>query len=286
MPLVALGLVLTSAFLHAIWNAIVKAGDDRLVAAWATTAAGAILGLGLLGIAGLPSRYALAFALPSGVLHAAYVVALARAYDAGDLSLVYPIARGVAPVLATAGAVVAFHETLPWAAYGGIGLVTVGVLLLSALGHRADASVAREPVRQAIAWSLLTSACIAGYTLIDRQGVRQTSALSYVAVLFLIHSSLLALYVRAERRTFPWRLLVPAQMWTFGLSGALALGAYLLVLVALSISQVGYIAALRETSVLVAAWIGWRHLGDLQGLPRLVSSGVVALGLAILVASR
>ena len=66
----------------------------------------------------------------------------------------------------------------------------------------------------------------------------------------------------------------------------MSLGAYLLVLAALAISRVGYIAALRETSVLIAAWVGWRRLGDPQGLPRLISSGIVALGLVILVASR
>ena len=282
MPLTALGLVLTSALLHATWNAIVKAGDDRLVAAWATTAAGALLGIILLAARGLPSAASLAFVIPSGVVHVAYIVALSRAYDYGDLSLVYPVARGIAPVLATGVAAAVFRENLPGPAYAGVGLIALGVLLLGALSRRAGVA----PRGRALAWSLATALCIGVYTLIDRQGVRLTSPVSYISALFCIHASLFCVYVAWRRRALPWRLIARSQLGTFGLSGASSLAAYLLVLSALTISRVGYIAALRETSVLIAAWVGWRHFGDLQGPARLASSGIVAVGLVLLVAAR
>jgi drug/metabolite transporter (DMT)-like permease len=280
MPLFALAFVLLSSLLHATWNTIVKIGDDRLVASWGIVAAGAILSLGLIVGFGFPSRDAMVFMLASGLLHGVYNTVLARAYDHGDLSLVYPIARGAAPPLAAAGAVLAFGEVLPWPAYAGIGLVAAGVLSLGILGRRAAAAP------QAVFWSVVTAACIALYTLIDREGIRHTAVFGYIAGLFWINAVPITLYTRWRRGRWPWRL-VPSGGWgiLWG-GGACGLGAYLLVLIALSISRVGYVAALRETSVLIAAWIGWRRLGDIQGVPRLLSSGVVAAGLVMLVASR
>ena len=284
MPFLALAFVLTSALMHAAWNAIVKAGSDRLAFGWATTAAGAAFGLVVLAVAGLPPARALPLIFSSGALHAVYMVALTRAYDHGELSLVYPIARGVAPVLATAGALWAFHERLPEPAYAGIGLITVGVLLLGFLSHRAAASASR--IASAIGWSLLAAATIAAYTLTDRQGVRLASPASYIGVLFLVLTGFLTAFVAWQRGDVPWHLIPPSRWGALALSGAFSVGAYLLVLAALSVSRVGYIAALRETSVLLAAWVGWRHLGDPQGPRRVVSSGLVALGLIILIAAR
>jgi uncharacterized membrane protein len=280
VPLIALVFVLTSALLHATWNAIVKSGDDHLVAGWGTVSGAAITALPLAAVAGLPSPGALLFVGVSGVLHAFYNLTLIRAYDHGDLSLVYPVARGAAPALATAGAIVAYHEALPAVAYAGIALVTLGVLLLGAGGRHVPMS------RQALVWSILTAACIATYTLVDRQGIRQTSAPSYIVGLFWINAVLLSVYVRVRRTAWPWRLVAPGRWGPLVLSGVFSLAAYLLVLLALSISRVGYIAALRETSVLIAAWVGWRHLGDLHGMPRFLSSAVVVVGLALLVAFR
>src|SRR5438034_807893 len=120
MSLFALVLVLASACMHATWNTIVKGGEDRLASGWATMAAGAACGLIVLTVAGLPSIRAAPVIFSSGILHLAYMVTLTRAYDYGDLSLVYPMARGVAPVLATAGALVVFHERLSASACAGI----------------------------------------------------------------------------------------------------------------------------------------------------------------------
>jgi len=284
MPILALAFVLTSALMHAVWNAIVKAGSDRLASGWATTAVGAAFGLVLLAGAGLPPARALPLVFSSGALHAAYMVALTRAYDHGELSLVYPIARGVAPVLATAGALAAFHERLPPPAYAGIGLVAIGVVLLGFLSHRAAAST--PGIASAIGWSLLAAVTTAAYTLTDSQGVQMASPASYIGVLFLVLTGFLTAFVAWQRGDAPWHLIPRSRWGALVMSGAFSMGAYLLVLAALSVSRVGYIAALRETSVLLAAWVGWRHLGDPQGPRRLVSSGLVALGLVILIAAR
>jgi uncharacterized membrane protein len=280
VPLLALVFVLTSALLHATWNVIVKSGDDHLLAGWGTVSAAALAALSLLAATGLPSPGAWLYVGASGVLHTLYNIALIRAYDHGDLSLVYPVARGVAPALATAGAVLAYHEALSTTAYAGIGLVTLGVVLLGAVGRRVAMS------RQAMLWSIVTAGCIAVYTLVDREGIRQTSTTSYIAGLFWVDAVLLSLYVRGHRAAWPWRLVAPGRWRPLALSGMASLSAYLLVLLALSISRVGYVAALRETSVLIAAWLGWRRLGDPHGMARFLSSAVVVAGLALLVAFR
>ena len=220
------------------------------------------------------------FVVASGLLHGVYNIALSRAYDHGDLSFVYPIARGGAPPLATVGAVFVYHEVLSTLAFVGIACIALGVLVLGALGRHVAFS------RQAFAWSVFTAACIAVYTLLDREGIRLTTPVSYIAVLFWINAAGVSLYARWKRREWPWRLVVPGQWGALALSGVFSLSAYLLVLFALSISRVGYVAAVRETSVLFAAWLGWRHFGDVQGVPRLISSSVVALGLGLLVAFR
>lgn len=280
MPLLALVFVLASALLHATWNAIVKSGDDHLIAGWGTVSAAALAALSLVAAAGLPSPGALFYVGASGVLHTLYNIALIRAYDHGDLSLVYPVARGVAPALATAGAVVAYQEMLSPAAYAGIGLVTLGVVLLGAVERRGAMS------RPAMLWSIVTAACIAAYTLVDREGIRHASTASYIAGLFWVDAVLLSLYVRLQRTAWPWRLVAPGRWGPPVLSGIASLSAYLLVLLALSISRVGYVAALRETSVLIAAWLGWRRMGDPHGMARFLSSAVVVAGLALLVAFR
>jgi drug/metabolite transporter (DMT)-like permease len=124
------------------------------------------------------------------------------------------------------------------------------------------------------------------YTLVDRQGIRQTSAPSYIAGLFWISAVLLTLSVRAQRTAWPWQLVAPGGWRALALSGVCSLSAYLLVLLALALSRVGYIAALRETSMLIAAWVGWRHLGDPHGIARFLSSAVIVAGLTLLIAFR
>src|SRR5207237_719831 len=100
---------------------------------------------------GVPSSHALPFVALSGIVHSGYMIALTRAYDDGDLSLVYPIARGVAPVVATAGAAAVFRETLPPPAYAGIGLIALGVLLLGA----PHGGAAAPPQARGLPWSLV-----------------------------------------------------------------------------------------------------------------------------------
>ncbi|MBM3451470.1 MAG: hypothetical protein FJX78_10950, partial [Armatimonadetes bacterium] len=267
MTAVALALVLASAFLHATWNAILKGGHDRLTVSLGTNVIGGLLVLPLVFLYGLPRGEALPFFLTSAMLHAVYNVTLMQAYEHGDLSFVYPIARGLAPTLSTTGAALFFGEYLPPPAAAGVLLVAVGVTLFGLVGRRAAVQKA------ALGWSLATAAMISLYTLVDRQGVRLSTLGSYVGGLNLANAVTIAAYYLARRRAWPrpprasWRVL-----FIGGVSGVAAYG---LVLGALALDKVGYVAALRETSILFATWIGWRRFGDAQGPSRLWLSGVV-----------
>jgi drug/metabolite transporter (DMT)-like permease len=278
MTAAALALVLSSAFLHATWNAILKGGDDRLLVSWGTNLVGGLVVVPLVIFHGLPAGESLRFLLLSALLHSVYNVTLMQAYEHGDLSFVYPIARGLAPTLSSIGALLLFRERLPWPAAAGVLLVAGGVTLFGLVGRRASVP------RAALGWSLATAAMISMYTLVDRQGVRLGALGAYVGALNVCNALTMSAYYVARRRALPRP---PRALWrSLIVGGVCGVAAYGLVLGALALGKVAYVAALRETSVLFATWIGWRRFGDAQGPSRLWLSGLVAAGLALLVSFR
>src|SRR3954462_716066 len=171
MTLTALGLVLVAAFLHAAWNLLAKRAGGGTILVWlyGTTSAVVLTPLALaliairrpaLGPAGL------SFTLASAVIHIAYFVVLQRGYQFGDLSVVYPIARGTGPVLSTTAAILVLGERpSPWALFGAP-LVALGVFALARPPRAATAGT-----RRAVAFGLLTGLLIAAYTICDKQAV-------------------------------------------------------------------------------------------------------------------
>jgi drug/metabolite transporter (DMT)-like permease len=269
-------LVLLSAALHATWNLLVKRGGDTLIATWLTAIVAPVVLWPLLFLTGLPPPPAWPMLLASGITHAAYNVTLARAYEHGDLSVVYPVARGLAPLLVGLGAPLILGESLSPAAMTAILLVGGGVAWLGLSVRRTRAGAA------GLMWAGITAVLIAVYSMVDKVGVMRSNPLAYGVTLFGCDAVFVTPYVLVRRDPRQIREVWRGNRTPLVWSGLLALAAYLLVLIAMRLTQVSYVAALRESSVILGAILGWRVLGDPLGGQRVSASAVVAVGLILL----
>jgi len=269
-------LALGSAALHATWNLLIKTSSERFLAAWGQFLVGGLLFLPVLFVIGPPGTAVLPFLVASSCVHVVYVVALVRAYHHGDFSFAYPLARGGGALLAAIGGVVFLSDSLSAGEWLAILVVVVGLL-----------SLVRPGVSTvALAWAALTALTIGTYTTIDIEGARRSAGFSYgISVMLGIGAALTVTGALTGRgaaflRSFPgsWRRYV--------LGGLLATVAYSMVLAAGRLAPVGYVAALREFSVVFGALVGWLLLHERLGRARLYSSVVVAAGLVMLVAFR
>jgi len=276
IPSLVLLLVLLSAGLHATWNLLVKRGEDTLIATWLTALVAPVVLWPLLFLTGLPPPPAWPMLLASGIIHAAYNVTLATAYEHGDLSVVYPVARGLAPLLVGVGAPLILGESLSPVAMAAIVLVGGGVAWLGLSAWRTRASAA------GLLWAGITAVLIATYSIVDKAGVMRSNPLAYAVTLFGWEAFFVTPYVLFRRDSRKIRTIWHGNRAPLVWSGLLALAAYLLVLIAMRLTQVSYVAALRESSVILGAILGWRVLGDPLGGQRVSASAVVAVGLILL----
>lgn len=274
MPTLAIALALTSALIHASWNALLKSGTDRLVDS-ALVAAGWIgFGLVLMAIAGAPPPAAYVFLAGSVISHSFYWFALTKAYDMGDLSHVYTLSRGSAPALVTLGAALLAHEIPAPQAIFGIGLVTTGIVIVGASP--------RAPLK-VTGWALLIGASIAGYTVIDVMGARASyNPASYVGASLLVDAIPIGAFCLWRRG--PAKLIADARLnWRRGLTaGIVSGGGYGLVLWAQTFARMGQVTALRETSVVFAAFIAWFVLREPLGARRWIGAAIVAVGAVLI----
>lgn len=269
--LAATVLALGAAVLHATWNLLVKTSPDRLAALWAQFLAGGLLLLPLLLI-DAPGRAVLPLIAGSCLVHTAYSVFLARAYQDGDFSVAYPLARGGGALVAALGGVVLLGDHLPAAAWLAIALVLAGLTPLAAGGRS----------RRALLWAGLTAATIGTYTTVDAAGARHSSGLGYGVALTLGAGVLLTVVLVLAGRSRAMVAVVTTGWRRCLVGGPAAALAYSMVLTAARLAPVGYVAALRESSVVLGAAAGWLILHERQGTGRVASSAVVAGGLALL----
>jgi len=212
----------------------------------------------------------------SWALHILYLLTLIKSFELADMTVAYPIARGLAPVLAAAAAVVFFHEGLGAPVAAGIGLIAVGVICIGR---------GRAVNGRALAWAALTGACIAGYTVIDAQGVRAApTAASYIVWTFLmLGGGIGALFALWRGRAF---LVAASTQWKPGLAaGALSILTYGLALLAFRLGATPRLAALRETSILFATAIAVIFLKERLTRGRALGVAAIALGAVTLVAA-
>jgi drug/metabolite transporter (DMT)-like permease len=265
-------MIIASGAAHAIVNAVLKAGRDKMSSRALIDGFSAALLAPMAFVAPFPQG-AWGWLIASGIVHLAYFVCLIRAFETADMSVAYPIARGAAPALAAAGAVLFFSEPITTWIACGIALVSLGVAAIGA-GRHVD--------RKAIAWAGATGVCIALYTVIDAQGVRAApSAMSYIVWIFIMLGGGIAVLFAIWRGP---RFLVAARTeWRAGLfAGAMSIVTYGLALWAYRLGDTPRLAALRETSIVFAALIAIFILRERVTAMRLVGIGLIASGAALL----
>jgi drug/metabolite transporter (DMT)-like permease len=265
MPLDALALALGAAALHALWNLLLARERD-------TEAASAIALLALVVTLAIPAALtwrvegaAVPFIVASGALELAYIALLATAYRRYELSVVYPVARGLAPVLALAIVVAAGGARPAAAGIAGVFAVALGVLLVR--GVRGDLG--------GFVFGAVIASAIAGYTVIDRYGIRHAAAGPYLLLVMLGPAFVYPLSVgkaRVRAALSPVTIVI----------GAASASAYLLVLLALRLASAPAVAAVRETSVVIATAAAAVVLHERVGPTRLAGAVLVAAGVALL----
>jgi len=271
-------LALGSAALHAGWNLLVKTSSERFLTAWGQFLVGGVVMLPVLAFTGLPSSDTIPFLLSSGVVHVIYVAALVRAYHHADLSFAYPLARGGGALLAAIGGVVFLSDQLSGLSWLAIAVVVGGL-----------ASLVRPHIGMvAIGWALLTALTIGVYTTLDSAGARRTdSGFVYGIVLTVAAGLCMSVAGVFLGRGGAFLRYLRSPDWPRVVVGGIAsVIAYSMVLSAVRLAPVGYVASLRESSVVLGAAAGWFLLHERLGRTRIVSSLVVAAGLVLLIVSR
>ncbi len=285
MTPVALALVLTAALIHATWNFLAKRAGGGAVFVWLFGAVSAAvytpLAIAIIALQAPPlGAGELTFIAGSAAIHSAYFLMLQRGYRVGDLSLVYPLARGVGPLLSTLAAILIFEERPSGLALVGAAFVVVGVFALAegAAGWRAALTGSSD----AVGYGVLTGTLIAGYTLWDKHAV---SAL-LIPPLVLDWGSNLGRTLLVSPYVLRHRQAIRAQ-WEAHRFEAIAVGilvplSYILVLTALRSTPVSYVAPAREVSIVIGTLMGSHLLGESDARRRLTAAGVILAGVAAL----
>jgi drug/metabolite transporter (DMT)-like permease len=234
---VAVALVLVAAVVHASWNRVLHAEDDRVAA---MSVAGLVVGVMLLpAVLVSPPWRALPFVVASALAHVAYALGLSAAYRRGALSVAYPLGRGVAPLLVTLGGWLLLSQRPDARALIGAICLACGLALIAVTGGRAGQIAA-------VGFALLTGLTIATYSVVDAGAVRQVSPVGYLGAVLGIQGVLLTLLIRGNR------IRLRRGLRSGALIGVGSVGAYLLVLFAFQLAPAGRVSTLREASVLVA----------------------------------
>lgn len=270
--------------MHAVWHGLIKGSVNTLAFSW----------LGLVAAVGIytaPVALTYSLAVPpavwpvllvSGLCEVGYLVAMARGYDLGDLSLVYPLARGSAPLFVTLGAALLLSERLPALGYIGVALLVSGIYLIS-LARWADIGRPLRALATAQArWALLAGLFVAGYSTCDKVGVSLMPSTPYTLWTFIVMTLMSAPVVIGLVRPAGITATMRANWRGALVGGFVTMGNYFLVLWALAQSPASYVVAIRGISILFsAAWGAWALRERVSG-PRLVGSILMVAGVATL----
>ncbi len=280
----ALALVLSAAVIHATWNALAKGARDPMAMLWWAGVLSSLVlappSLYVLARDGFSPR-ALPFVVATVILHSMYFFSLGKAYQTGDFSVVYPMARGMGVALVPIGAYYFFDERLSRIGILGIALIAAGIF---ALHWRRGAWSEEALLRPGTGWAIATGLCIACYSLVDKVGVSHINPLPYLWAMMLgsCVSLLPAVRARPGSMAREWRENRLAVL----LSGVLSPGGYLLVLFAFRLSKAGYVVAGREVSIVISALIGSILLKEGRLPQRLLGAAIVASGVICVALAR
>ncbi len=275
-------------------NALIKSARDKLAFAWWMLGVSSVIGLPLWLLVGRVEPIGWLWIVISGALEAIYFMALTRAYSHGDLSQVYPIARGSAPLFVLLWATVFLRERPSFGGMIGILLIVSGLYLIN-LPSLADW---KRPLlgfkNRASRWALLTGLLISAYSAVDKVGVKYFDPLIYLFLILLVGWIALSVqWLDVDRRAAliaevapdrsnggSWRRASRLRRILAGM--LLGNGAYALVLTALQISPVSYVSPIREVSVVIGAWIGVKFMGEAGGTLRVFAAMWVAAGIIVI----
>jgi drug/metabolite transporter (DMT)-like permease len=283
LSLLALALVLVAAFIHATWNLLVKrvGGGPEFIWLFATLAS--LIYAPVIAAVIIIQRphfgpIEILFIVGSGIIHIGYFLILQQGYRVGDLSLVYPLARGTGPTLATIGAIFILGEHP-----SPLGLTGAAIVILSVFIFTGGPSALRQSGNHpAIFYGLITGMFIATYTLWDKHAV---STLMISPVIQDLGSSVTRAFflapVAVRRPSVVRALWAKYRRETIGVA-ILSPLAYMLVLTAMSFTPVSYVAPAREVSILIGTLMGARLLSEGEGKRRLIAAGMMVAGIAAL----
>ncbi|MDA0263459.1 MAG: SMR family transporter [Chloroflexi bacterium] len=290
MTALSLALVLLSAVAHASWNLLLKRAGDPEVFSWCLLVTGTVL-LAPLGAALLwynsVSLTGLWFGLATIGLHFFYFNLLSRGYATGDLSLVYPVARGMGPMLVPVLAVIFLDESIQPMAIAGIAAIVAGIYTISWWGNFHQ--VLRSPLlflkSAGMRYAVLTGLTIAVYSIVDKEGVSHIQPILYMYFLTIGTAVALAPYILVHKGVDSVRKEWRANAVPITVAGLLVFTAYGLVLTAFSLSKVSYVAPAREVGIVIGVLMGAYILKEPFGGGRLLGSSFIAGGLALIALS-
>ncbi len=265
-------LMLASGASHAVVNAVLKSGGDKMSSRALIDGSSALLILPFAFLVPLPHG-AWTWLFASFAVHLIYLICVIKAFEGADMSAVYPVMRGTAPVLAAMVSVLWLGDPISPGVALGIALVSTGTALVAWWN---------APSKRALLWALATGVTIAAYTVIDAKGVRAApSAASYIVWVFVMLGFGIGAIFAIWRG--PRFVIAARSQWKAGLiAGALSLVTYGLALWAYRLGDVPRLAALRESSILFGVLIAWLFLKEKVGKPRLAGAALIAVGAAAL----
>jgi len=272
VPLSAFSLALGAAFLHASWNVLLAGARDSEAATAVATLCGVALLAPVALATGDVSSAALPFAAASAALHVGYLALVGRAYQDGQVSVVYPVSRGSAPVLVLVFGALVLSEGATAVQVLGVIAVSAGVF---AVGGRSGAAAADRHVRRDVGFGLAIALIIAAYTLVDAEGVDHAQAPAYLFLLLAPSSAVYATALALRGRELRAELRPRAFI-----IGAFIVGAYGSVLAALRLADAAPVAAVRESSVVIAALLAAAFLHERVDARRLAGAICVVAGVA------
>lgn len=267
--------VLFAALLHATWNALIKLDASKLTAMLIMTLVQGGIGALIAISRPFPEGEVWLWLLASGLIHALYKMFLGFAYHHGDLSRVYPIARGAAPLIVTITGFFLLSDTLQGSELAGIAVLGAGIILM------ARGVFTNGESRRLLPFALGSALCTAGYSLVDGMGARVWGdAAGFVAWMFLFDALIFGTVAIA--RNGPGILRASPRSWGLAtLASAASYAAYAIAVWAMTQAPIALVTALRETSILFAVLIGWIAFGDRMDRGKALAAGLIVAGVVL-----
>ncbi len=277
MDLIVFLAVLAGAAMHAGWNALVKTGLDRTTSIFLLALIQGAISLALLPLFAMPSALSWPWIAVSAFLHSGYKILLIRAYEHGDMSQVYPLARGSAPLIVAVAGVFLLQENLTAMKLAAVCAIGLGVMLMSSRLGSGEAMP-----KKALLFALGTALFTASYTLVDGIGAQLSGTASgFTLWMFVGDGVLMTIYALLVRGR-DLRAAVRGNLLSGTAAGALSLGSYWIAIWAFTLAPIALVAALRETSVLFAMLIAVFFLGEKASPQRWLAAALILAGIVLM----